>query len=392
MSSEIQDVPIAPAGLQPTQPSPAANTYLNSANDLDENFYRIWQPTGMRISVKLPYISDDETPIFAVRVSPRIGMVKTRNTSMSGEDETIYGLGITDPVIYPSPGVGRAAFKSSDEPVVVTIYDSAGPLNRMAHMYRYYKGSIKYRFRCITNFVAQGYVLFGVVHGTTATKIQGNSIYGVQGIIRSIFETSTSVKSGCMNNYVPTDLSQFRHVEVNVPFISNTEYRDMQWLDVIRQEAIAGDLSAGYIVQQPESFIVAYARGALTSFSGSEANLIYEMEYAPGDDFELFCELPLTTAILPIDRNYDKYCGADPKSTTHYTFSYPRKEALPAKKNNEEQIVKKTNVRGVKSPVPMQRTFYSPNHAKLAFSLDTSSSSGSDVKSEVSNSARNVMH
>lgn len=324
MASDISETPQTIGGLPPTQPTIASTTTLNAPNNLDAQFYRTWQTTGIRIAIKLPYVSDDKTPLFAVRVTPRVGYLATRLIPSVGE---ICGLGYTNPIVYPSCGTIRKSFAYADEPVVATIYDSAGPFNKIAHMYRYYKGSINYRFRCVTNCVAQGYVMFGVVHGATADVLRKTGGSGVPTmcayLTRRVWETGRSVKAGMMNTYQLTDLSQLRHVEVQVPFISNTEYRDMQWLDCVASSCI-DDGVTDMAINQPQSFIVAYARGELTSFSGSQATLIYELEYCPGPDFEFFNELPLTQTTL-YRLNADEFRQIS--STYFLPFSYPGRNA-----------------------------------------------------------------
>lgn len=349
MASDIAETPQAIGSLPPTQPSVASTTRLNQPNDLNAQFYRTWQPTGIRISVKLPYISDDATPLFAVRVTPRVGLLGYRDVTMAGTTKTVHGQGYTNPIVYPSCGKDRPAYPAANEPVVATIYDSAGPFNKMAHMYRYYKGTINYRFRCITNFVAQGYVIFGVVHGAipdilTRTGAPDNP-QGCRYLIRRVWNTADSVKAGMMNNYVLTDLSQYRHVEVSVPFISNSPYRDMQWLDAVTSSAVDnGDESV--VINQPQSFIVAYARGELTSFSGTEATLTYELEYCPGEDFEFFNELPLTVSTLFVTKNLEK---RQKNSNYRLPFIYPNGTASPAtreaKETNETHAKHKEAVR-----------------------------------------------
>lgn len=335
MASDLPEIPQAIGGLPPTQPTLASTTTLNAANNLDAQFYRTWQPTGIRIAIKLPYISDDKTPLFAVRVTPRVGYIATRQIPSVGQ---VCGLGYTNPIVYPSCGVSRQSFTFADEPVVATIYDTAGPFNKIAHMYRYYKGSINYRFRCVTNCVAQGYVMFGVVHGATADIIRKSAPSGVPNIcsylVRRVWETGRSVKAGMMNTYQLTDLSQLRHVEVQVPFISNTEFRDMQWMDCVASSVI-DDGQEFMAINQPQSFIVAYARGELTSFSGSQATLIYELEYCPGPDFEFFNELPLTAATL-FRTNFDEYRQIS--SSYYLPFSYPGRTAtFQAQEEDENQ-------------------------------------------------------
>lgn len=323
MNTEIPNEP--PTDAVFTQ-QPASGTTTNNelkATTVDNTALTQWQPTGYRIVIKLPYVGDDKTPLLGVRVTPRIPQ-ECFNPSVKEANQPIYN----NDILYPLPAESKAAPTAADSPIEITRVDSPGPLPRLASSFRYWRGSLKYRFRAVTNFLAQGYVICGVVHGTAADMIKNTTATGstaktLQRALRRIQRVGEGYGQFMLTNYALTDLSQYRHIEAVVPYQGFTTWYDNEYYD-----ATWGTTGAITDIQT-ESFLILAARGAITSTGGSSATLAYELEIAAGPDFQLcgpiFCPIR-STFIAP----------ATP-------FSYPATPpAITAEKKNKGKKNKKS--------------------------------------------------
>lgn len=280
MNTEIPNEPITDAVFtqQPATSKTSNNDLITST--VSTASLTDWQPTGYRIVVKIPYVGDDKTPLVGFRVTPRIPM-QCYDPHITYTTQPIHN----NDWIYPLPSESRIAPSTSTSPIEITRVDAPGPLARLASCYRYYTGSLMFRFRAVSNFLAQGYMIAGVIHGTSAEMVKNTSTtvqtVTLQKALRRINGVGDGYGQFMLNSYQMSDLSEFRHIEVTVPYEGFTSWYDMEYYD-------ASWVSTQPLVNlQTESFVILAARGAITSTGGSSATLAYEIEMAAGPDFQL---------------------------------------------------------------------------------------------------------
>lgn len=286
MNPEIQEI------SAPSQPLPeqAKSVASNIHNDLALNIMDIlthWQPMGMRVVIKLNFISDDLRPLFAIRVSPFIPLPK--QYANSGSD---MHPAMLDNVVYPLPG---DKYSQPTDAVQVVVYDLPPPLAAMAASHRFWAGGMRYRMRCVSNFITSGYVIAGVIKGSRATICSAvtNNLDQLQKQYRVIDHLYAGYRGPMMNSYVMSDTSMFRHLEVDVPYEYPFKFYDEARAMAERQLGAYTDNDYTYEQSQPDNFVVISNRGSITSPTEG-AELVYELEYAamPDMQFSTWCLAP----------------------------------------------------------------------------------------------------
>lgn len=289
MNPEPGDLNIIPARPLPEDTvQQDSSAVINS----DVSFITIisrWQPMGYRVVINLPFVSDDINPLFAVQNTPFIFPVNQRRGATTFSNNQVYST------IYPSP----STLSTTSRAVTVTRYDTPPALAVAAAAYRFWRGSMMYRFRCVSNFVAAGYIMFGSAKSLVASQAVAPST--LTSTLRPIQGLDVGAKRFLGNGYIMSDVSMFRHVEVTMPF----EY-PVSFYDTHRAllENYAGSLTAEPIeINCPDNFIVVYARGGITSPTEG-AQVVMELEYAPGPDMEFSQEVAFSRALLEVN-NYN---------------------------------------------------------------------------------------
>lgn len=298
MNPEPADLSILPVPPMP-EDSPSDNTTHLIDTDIDFiHLINRWQPMGFRVVVDLPYVGDDSTPIVAIRVNPLIEPVSLWMCSTAAAVSTE----MTRTPIYPLP----IQVDTLNTSVTVTRYDHPPALSIAAAAHRFWRGSIMYRFRSVTNFVTSAYIFACLARGLIATEVPrfdgtGASVPSndLRNQVRWIPGVDVSPRRWMSNAYVMSDASMNRHLEVVAPF----EY-PVQFFDNYRHAFELNKRSNlnNEIVETncPDNFILLYNRGPITSPTPG-AQLIFELEYAPGPDFELSTEFAFSRYNLEVN-------------------------------------------------------------------------------------------
>jgi len=242
-----------------------------------------WNPMGIRVVVDLPFIGDDRSFLFMIRPQPYIPWLPLNAYTPNALNwmrfydnmrPVIHDVGTDDGTSYALPP-GISIFQHSPPPL----------FSELSAAYRKWRGSIKYRLRCVTNFTASGYMITSMFRRvqrslgaknffTTATRM---------------FRNDTSFNQGMYNAWLTSDVSMYRHTQFVVPY----EYIE-PWRDHARMA-----FNASYIMTPAnactnlnlENLVGVGIRGAVAA-SDTENQIVFELEYAAGDDFELAVPFP----------------------------------------------------------------------------------------------------
>lgn len=323
MNPEPADIQV-PSKALPEQAKAVVSPSL--ASD-DVNFLTLiyrWQPMGYRIVINLPFVSDDITPLFAIKNGPYIPPNSQFATLDSGSNTALGFQRIYQP-IYPLPSE-----ESSSTAVTVTRYDCAPTLAICSWAYRYWKGSMKYRLRSVANFIAQGYVFSSVARQLYASELHYSGT--TQPDLRTQHRVIPGLESGFrryqQNSYAMSDLSMYRHIEVEVPFEYPLPFYDQyRALDELSNRVRNRTVAQGPLVTEPnmgDNFIIVSNRGGMASPTAG-AQVVYELEYCPGDDFTFTSEFCFSRAGLEVGNNNisQNYIGTPPSLNQDLPFTYP---------------------------------------------------------------------
>lgn len=182
-----------------------------------------WQPMGIRVTLKLPIVSDDKSPLFAIKATPviltpqmalayyRFGPTAYRNlfpVKLAVINDT--GLAYT---VYPD-----------DSAVVITQHSPPPLLTYIAMAHRFHRGAISHSLRTTSQFTnqAQVYVAKMPPQVERFTNFSGQAI--PTGYLYAMSADMTlSLPSNYLdtyqgNSFINADLSVQRHIEFTMPF------------------------------------------------------------------------------------------------------------------------------------------------------------------------------
>jgi len=262
-----------------TASAPVATEAINPEVVTMYDHLRRFQPLGKRITVKQPFISNERSPIFAIKVTPFIPHPASR--AFITEDP-VYILPDTSSGIISDPA-GVA--------VKCVTYDVPPPLGIDALMYRYWTGTLIYSFRVISSALSQGYLVTGVSRNKSVAEILvgDNNGYSKQNLWREIEGIGSTFQSFMLESYQQSDLSLSRHVKVEVPYNRRLPVTDTYEDFRTYGQSLVSD-SPPVTTQQSHDFVVVGIRGA--TFVGSSIDeLVIELEISAGPDFRFFREL-----------------------------------------------------------------------------------------------------
>lgn len=229
------------------------------------------QPMGKRIIVKQPYLSDESSPIFAIRIDP---IVPHPESSLFPVDDPVY--------ILPANKFNPILTTPS---VTCVTYDVPPPISPISLAYRYWSGEMIYSIRTISSAISQGYLIFGIARAKHARDIiAADATNSKQNVWREIIGIKETFQSFMMESYNQVDLSLYRHCQVRVPF-----NRSVDMVDIYKQYAARAATynNAAYTAEDACDFLVCGIRGA-TSTNVESAELTFEIEMAGGFDFMLY--------------------------------------------------------------------------------------------------------
>lgn len=284
--------------------------------------YQRWQPMGFRVTIDLPFVSDDDSPLFAIRVNPFIEpayMVIPSNAS------SFSGLHFRTP-IYPIP-IQTDTINTS---VTVTRYDHPPAFSVAAAAHRFWRGSIMYRLRSVTNFITSAYIFACMARNLVATEVSlfdstgaaiaGNSLLNQ---VRWIPGLNVSPRRWMSNAYVMSDASMNRHLEIEAPFEYPVQYFDnYRNIFEITKRHQTSDNGVSEI-NCPDNFILVYNRGPISSPTAG-AQVIFELEYAPGPDFEFSTEYAFSRHNLEVNLQNNFTLGlVQPWAAINVLYTYP---------------------------------------------------------------------
>lgn len=296
MNTEKEIVPenVPEANLNQPITSYAKIPFLRQVNTISQ-IYK-WNPTGFRIVLNLPIISDDASPLFYLRAYPFIPHLGENVYHFGYSESTILFnqfRPIVHPLKYTSAGewAGDIPIGDGNVPPVEFVHYNLPPLiSILCQGNRRWRGDLHYRFRMASNFGNQGILcaapLFGIKHGLQA----GNFFK----YATPMAPYDTGYLTDFANSYTYQDASMFRHLEVAIPWQKPYEWED-HYANVngTLRSAEAYDGSSGNnnggLGLDPSpmvfDFIAMFLRGNLPATSTTNS-IIIEVDIKAGENFE----------------------------------------------------------------------------------------------------------
>lgn len=261
-----------PLPEQPNKIVPLINT--QRIFGLQDLIHR-WQPTGFRVVINLPFQGNDQDYLFMIRPQP---FIPYPGDFGKNADNAINDLSIWNAF---RPVVHGAITQPSviNSPISISQHSPPPILSTLATAYRYWRGSLKYRIRAVTNFTTQGYLFYTMLKNTTDVP----GVYNPFGVQPPFNRSDISYLPDMMNNYVSLDLSQMRHAEIQVPFEYPVPFRD-----TYEEIYLASQLQDKFVtvtIPTGRNLIALGLRGAINSQSTTN-QAIFEIEYCAGEDFQ----------------------------------------------------------------------------------------------------------
>lgn len=255
----------------PEQPL-TTTTIANQQSNADfKDMATRWQPMNARFIIPLPYVADDRSPILAVDALP---MWRQPGGTDYVSDYYPY---------FPVPGWGGVRTTPIAGPHMV-IYGPPPPIVQIMCAHRFVRSGMKFRFRCVSNFLASGYVISGVLKGAHFRNMP--SAAKLESTIRGIPELNQGYNPFMLNSFVESDVSMFRHIEVDAPYEYPLSYADTTRRLEENYALVAATATDYRLKREMRNFIILAPRGSITSDTPG-AQLVYELEICASEDFDV---------------------------------------------------------------------------------------------------------
>jgi len=316
--------------------------YSHNCTQVDwQTLMQQWHPTGYRVSVNLPYISNDRTGMFAIRVNPYIPWLGERVVDVGQRWKNFTW--IRHDILSGVPTTGNILTSG------ITISQHSPPpiISSLAYAHRFWKGSMKFRLRVLTDMRASGTLVAFAARNLPRYFGEINPFSSQW----NYWAPDDSYLSWMANSYVESDVSFNRHLEILVPWELPVEWYDQwQMLNSIHSrvsEAYAeGSSLYDRMMQHGDTWLVVATRGVISATTDSTMRI--EIDYALGSDFqfsipfvppifstltekEVASEFALATVQQILLRTAPKPALVDGLSPNFYTWSQRTQESKEKK-------------------------------------------------------------
>lgn len=250
---------------------PSTGLLINQARQFGiRDLISRFQPTGIRIVLNLPFVGDDCSYLFTIKHNPYIPWFD----SIAG-DNKVFHWNNTFPVAHHTIDTDDI----SESGVHISQHSPPPILSYLSMAHRFWRGSIRYRLKTVSNFATQGYMFVAPLKNTARAVALYDSFTTSPYYVRQ----DHSYTDAMMNSYIDCDVSQIRHVEWEVPFELNVPYYDQYaCLDLTSDATKVGTTVA---IPHADNFSAVGLRGTLSSTNTSN-QVMFELEYCAGEDFE----------------------------------------------------------------------------------------------------------
>nr|QIC52837.1 MAG: capsid protein [Apple picorna-like virus 1] len=277
-----------------------------------------WMPTGVRVIINLPVLSDDKSFLFLIRYGPYICHYT--------EACMIYGVPLPlmlqkyfSLVYYDRTGNMGTPLTDND-PVRVTQYGLPPLLSMLMYSYRRWRGDMEYRIRVASNFGNQGIIGTTPVYNVIPLCTKNDSPFIRPNVI---VRRDEGYLSNFANSYQYQDASMFRHAEVRMKYQKPTEWVDhfavlSNLLGSAQNPAV--NLSLGIptnSVPTNDDFVGVFLKGTLPGNSNTN-QIEMEIDYRACENFELAGEsiFPNTTNEFFVNRQNVNLVYTSPARST----------------------------------------------------------------------------
>lgn len=269
-----------------------------------------WQPMGIRVTLKFPFVGNDWGYLFLIRNGPFIPRHNHPCEDINIKlDTTRYAFNnMRNVFLLPDDGNWNDLVSYPDNySLSLSVYDYPPMLASLAQCFRRWRGDMQYRVRVVAGFGTQGYL----VAGNLKNEVMPIGIYDEYKSTPNITRLDASYRQMMMNGYVMSDTSMFRHLEVTVPYDYPTEWYDQyQWIAnraTPRGVTAMPSAEETFAYTHPrviseisgDDFIAVGVRGSIES--RDTATMVFELEYRAAEGFQ-FAEPGLPPWDMLVDR------------------------------------------------------------------------------------------
>lgn len=217
--TEQADIP--PKDENAMQPSKTRFPLLTMVSILSQIFK--WNPCGLRVTLKLPIVSNDQAPLFRQRVSPIILTPQmARNAYLNPCNVYRNLFPLKHSTALPADGI---VFRPIDTPIIFSQHSPPPFISYLALAHRFWRGGLSFMYRVTSQFTNQAQVFVFKTPAVPDAYIQFDGRKGPDGSAVYAFgadnyreDPTQYMDTYQANSFINADLSVLRHVEVTCPF------------------------------------------------------------------------------------------------------------------------------------------------------------------------------
>lgn len=293
-----------------------SSAFVGDSSNLIQNHKRLsllaqiynWQPIGVIVKFHLPIVNVNNTPLFALRVTPN--WIPWCTFSHQANSDMFYGRRVTAwsqekgwvlPVSYDTLVTGGDAQKGLPtapigDGVTVVEYDDHPDIAFWNQFATGWKGGINYQLRTISNVTTQG-------------KIAISRQYDIEQPVftydpstqRTPMPLSGSQSYRRKNAQMILDLPSIQTFEINCPYISKQSYTPN-----------IESTSAAYTAAGPMNSYIFFDVISTISPSAGAAEFSFELFIQAAPDFEYVFPVAPTNRILASVKQYRSVDNSEP--------------------------------------------------------------------------------
>lgn len=279
-NEEVQEA--NPPTEQPIeQPSTATSNVSVSRGISILSMIYTWQPCGIRVIVDLPVVTNNIDPLFVIRANPLIAHPKWISAACG------YELSKNSPAVFQPNNTSTG--------ISIVYYGAPTLLAALALTYRKWKGGLKFMMRSTATFTNPGNLavspLFGAFESHRAnamqlvpSKISPTLLIGA----KKVYFGNCNMSSALSNSMAFLDMSNERHLEVEVPYRYPTKWFDqfLWYNNMLNPQSYAVETELVELSSNITNFAGVFNLNQINGSTSIGTNqIIYELFVCASSDF-----------------------------------------------------------------------------------------------------------
>lgn len=250
---------------------------------------------GIRVLLDVPFLADDHSPLFLIRVGPSIPLLPS--SSQTDVASPLYREWISLNPIRPG---FRLADLTQHSPITVIQHSQPPAFALHSNYNRGWVGSMNYYIRMTSNTLVTGNLIAVPFYAYKERLYPFSTVPSLEFIPLGL--RYGDLNEGMANSHIPFESSITKNASCTIPYQYPTKYYDNIVMKRRIHDMVAGDVFEPDTRPHYDNYIAVYLRGAASATSLT--NLVFEIDYSGGRDFEFVGPVPIPNTIAKVGKGH----------------------------------------------------------------------------------------